>query len=609
MNTFFPFESIECRGSRVGVKKTICPLCSHTRKKKTDPCLSVNFDTGKAKCWNCGALSFKEQFNSHTAKPFTLPAQDWRNYTNLSDKLVKWCETERKIRQSVLIDMGVTEEKAYMPSLQKEVNAITFNYFEGEQVVNKKYRDSRKNFTQSKNGKAIMYNVNNIIGESEVYIVEGEFDVLALRCHGINNAVSVPNGANDHDDYWINSEPYLRDVERFIIATDNDEKGIALRERIAQRLGRYRCTFIEWTDKDANGGLISGNIAADIANVKRFPVSGTFTASDLHDDVISLYENGLPKTIRPKHHSWGKLSSIFSVMRGHLVTVTGIPSHGKSEFTEWLALNIVHDHDMKISLYSPEHSPMSLHQTKFMQKALGKNFWKDYDDTPRMQPSDMERYRKWADQRIYFTGCGKGETPTWSWLFEIFKEQMFTYGVDIFVIDAFNKLQLPDGPERSEINRILTQLTAFAQANNVVVFLVAHPTKMKKDAQGHYEVPSLYDVSGSADFRNQTHDGFCIYRNFPSDGKGDHSTFYNLKTKFQFQGDIGASVDIQYHVPTSRYYEKGMNPPMFDMTLPMSEQQLPPLKQSALQPNTNFYEPINDPYDTGNKEDPFSDPF
>ena len=599
MHTFFPFDSIEVRGNKSGAKKTTCPVCSHTRKKKTDHCLSVNFETGKAKCWNCGALSFRDE-QTQSVKPFTLPAQDWRNYTVLSDKLVKWCEETRKIRQSILIDMGVTEELVWMPALGKEVNAITFNYFEGEQVVNKKYRDARKNFTQSKGGKPIMYNVNNIIGETEVYIVEGEFDVLALRCHGITNAVSVPNGANDHDDYWINSEPYLRDVERFIIATDNDEKGIALRERIAQRLGRYRCTFIEWQEKDANGGLIAGNIAEDIANVKRFPVSGTFTASDLHEGVMELYTNGLPKTIKPKHASWGNLANIFSVMRGHLVTVTGIPSHGKSEFTEWLALNLVYDYDMKCSMYSPEHSPMSLHQTKFMQKAMGLNFWKDKGDTPRMRPEDIERYRQWSDQRIYFTGCGKGETPTWDWLFEVFKEQMFTYGVDIFIIDAFNKLQLPEGPERTEINRVLTRLTAFAQSNNVVVFLVAHPTKMKKDAKGMYEVPTLYDVSGSADFRNQTHDGYCIYRHFAADGNGNHSTFYNLKTKFGFQGDIGASVDIEYHEPTSRFYAKGLNPPQFDMTRPMSEQVLPEIRPTAMQPNRDF-EPIT--YDRIEDED------
>lgn len=609
MNTFFNWELIEVKGSQRGAKKTTCPLCSHTRKKKTDPCLSVNFDTGKAKCWNCEALSFREQAEVK-AKPYTLPAQNWQNYTALSEKMVRWCEDVRKVRQSTLIDLGVTEEMAYMPSLQKDVNCLTFNYFEGEQVVNKKYRDARKNFTQSKNGKAIFYNINSIIGASECYIVEGEFDVLAMHTYGIKNVVSVPNGANDHDDYWINSEPYLKDIKRFIIATDTDEKGIALRERIAQRLGRYRCSYIDWTHKDANGSLIEGCISEDIANVKRFAISGTFTVSDLYDGIIDLYDNGLPKTIKPKHECFGQMAETFSVMRGHVVTVTGIPSHGKSAFSEWHILNLVHDHNMKASFFSPEHSPMELHQTNFAQKAIGRSFWKDYPDLPRIQKHDLARYREWADQKLYLTGADKGETPTWDWLFEKFNEQMFAYGIDIFVIDAFNKVQLAKGNKLDEIGAVLTRLTAFAQANDVVVFLVAHPTKMKKNEKtGQYDSPTLYDVSGSADFRNQTHDGYCIYRNFASDGHEGYTTFTNLKTKYQFQGEIGANSEFEYHIPTGRYYVRGGSPPLFDMTLPMSEQQLPPIKQSALQPNTNFYEPINDPYDTGNKEDPFSDPF
>jgi twinkle protein len=175
---------------------------------------------------------------------------------------------------------------------------------------------------------------------------------------------------------------------------------------------------------------------------------------------------------------------------------------------------------------------------------------------------------------------------------------MFVYGIDIFVIDAFNKVALPKGNKIDEIGSILTRLTAFAQANDVVVFLVAHPTKMKKNEKtGLYDVPTLYDVSGSADFRNQTHDGYCIYRTFPADGHNGFTTFTNLKTKYQFQGDIGASCDFEYHVPTGRYYARGSNPPIFDMTRPMSEQILPEIIPSALIPNLNFYENDKEDFD------------
>ena len=39
---------------RGGETKTLCPMCSHTRKKQNDPCLSVNVDEGIWNCFNCG---------------------------------------------------------------------------------------------------------------------------------------------------------------------------------------------------------------------------------------------------------------------------------------------------------------------------------------------------------------------------------------------------------------------------------------------------------------------------------------------------------------------------------------------------------------------------
>jgi DNA primase (bacterial type) len=339
MKQFIDWNSIEVKGNRTGSKKTTCPACSENRRNKKDPCLSVNFDKGLANCFHCGAVGFRPDENY---KPtYTPPPQDWQNHTSLSDKMVKYC-AERGIPQRTLIDFRVTEEKTWLPQTGKEENCIVFNYFEGDKVVNKKYRDGRKNFTQSKDGKKLLYNVNAAIGQKELYIVEGEFDVLAMAANGIDNVVSLVNGANDHDDQWINSQPYIEDVERFIIAVDNDEKGIEVREKIAHRLGKWKCSYIEWTEKDANGSVINGTFEDDLKKVVRFPVSGTHSVKDLEAGIFDLYKNGVPKTIIPKHKSFENVNGIFSVMRGHLVTVTGIPSGGKSNYVEWYVLNLVH---------------------------------------------------------------------------------------------------------------------------------------------------------------------------------------------------------------------------------------------------------------------------
>lgn len=544
-----------------GTAKLKCPCCIDERKNKADRSLYVNFNSGVGKCFNdgCSALFFRDSIEKSIIKSnYTLPEQSWKNYTLLSDKLVKFIEDERKINQYTLKHFDVTEEKYYQPALSKEVNNIVFNYFEGEVLINKKYRSANKKFTQSKNGKPIFYNINSIIGEEECYITEGEFDVMALYEVGVKNAVSIPNGANDNDNYWINSEKYLKEIKKFYIATDNDESGNNVAEKIAQRLGRHRCERIIFEGKDANDDLKTGVLNKSIYNRKKYPVSGTFTSEDLLEKMVDLYNSGLPNCLTLKNGAISCLNSIFKLMYGHLCVGTGIPSHGKSNFTEWLVLNYVLENEIKASFFSPEHQPLELHYSTFVQKIIGKNYFFDIDDTPRCSKIELMQFHQWANQKLYLTSPDAGDFATWDWLFDKFREQIFTFGINIFVVDAWNKVEhTGNRSERENISRTLSRLTQFAQQNNVLIILIAHPTKMKRLENGSYEAPTLYDVSGSADFRNQTHDGFCIYRFF---GDDSYTSFTNLKTKYTFQGDIGKSIDFDYHKPSGRYYERG-NPP------------------------------------------------
>lgn len=543
-----------------GTAKIKCPICTDTRKNKQDKSLMVWFNNGTAKCFNdgCNALFFRDSIQkSIIENNYTLPQQNWKNYTNLSDALVKHCETDRKINQFTLKHFQVSEEKYYQPALNKEVNNIVFNYFEGDVLVNKKYRSGNKKFTQSKNGKPIFYNINSIIGEDEVYIVEGEFDVMALYEVGIKNVISIPNGANDNDNYWINSEKYLKDVKKFFIATDNDTSGENVAEKIAQRLGRYRCERILFNGKDANDDLKSGLLSETIYNRKKYPVSGTFTTEDLIDKMMNLYNDGLPNCIEIKNNALSGLNNIFKLMFGHLCIGTGIPSHGKSNFTEWLVLNYLLENDLKASFFSPEHQPMELHMSTFVQKAIGKNFFFDIDGVEKCTKLDLMEFHTWANQKLYLTSPENGEFATWDWIFEKFREQIYSYGINIFVVDAWNKVEhTGNKTERENIGLVLSRLTQFAQQNNILIIIIAHPTKMKKEG-GIYESPTLYDVSGSADFRNQTHDGFCIYRYF---GEEPYTEFINLKSKYIFQGEIGGKMEFDYHKPSGRYYERGTTP-------------------------------------------------
>ena len=402
------WSTIDLKGKTSGQHKLICPSCTPERKNKRDRSLSINITKGVAKCHHCEAISIRENNEQSIRTDYKIPEQTWKNYTDLSDEMVKWCES-RGIRQGTLQTMNVTEEVYFQPQAGKKMNNIVFNYFEGDVLVNKKYRSGGKHFTQTAQTKPIFYNINAAIGQKEVYIVEGEFDVLAMVQCGFKNTISIPNGANDNDDFWINCEKYLQDVEKFYICTDNDDKGEVVSEKIAQRLGRYRCERVLFANKDANGDLEKGEsvLKDSIKNAKKYPASGTFTVEDLMDDIMSLHENGMPDTIYPKHSSFGDLKDIFSVMRGHLCVATGIPSHGKSNFVEWYVMNIMRDYNMKASFFSPEHHPMALHQTTFIEKFYGRNFFQDNPNLPRITKDEVKRYQEWAQERLYLTSPDK----------------------------------------------------------------------------------------------------------------------------------------------------------------------------------------------------------
>ena len=146
-------------------------------------------------------------------------------------------------------------------------------------------------------------------------------------------------------------------------------------------------------------------------------------------------------------------------------------------------------------------------------------------------------------------------TIGWSWIMERWKEQCFRYGCNIFVVDAFNKVKMDNRESTAQISDLLSDITMFCQTHNVHVFLIAHPRKMGKDDDGHDLIPDLYDVKGSGDFRDQTHNGLCVHRLYNTGDKRD-VLIKNLKAKFKNQGSdrIGENVIVKYNVKNGRYF-------------------------------------------------------
>ena len=94
--------------------------------------------------------------------------------------------------------------------------------------------------------------------------------------------------------------------------------------------------------------------------------------------------------------------------------------------------------------------------------------------------------------------------------------------------------------DHSYIGRALSEITQFCQQTNTHLFLVAHPRKIESD-NGSYKKPTLYDISGSADFFNKAYNGLIVFRCIgqKTQYNSDIVKMYVEKVKRKENGQLG----------------------------------------------------------------------
>ena len=563
-----------------GEAVTLCPKCSHTRKKKTDKCLSVNLDS---KVWNCHNCGWKGKHFEPKPTEVIYTKPTWSNKTELSDKAVKWFEN-RSIRQNTLSKARITEGLEFMPQKAKECNTIQFNYFLEGVLTNVKYRTGDKAFKLHKGSELIPYNIDSLQGATECYITEGEIDCLSLIECGYEPVISVPNGANPKTNnlgYLDRFVDLFDAIQKIYICVDNDLNGRQLRTELAYRLGIEKCVYVEFeTYKDANELLIAKGIQGvqtAINNAKDFPLEGIVFIDDITNDLYDLKINGLKQGDKI---GLANFDQKLSFVRGYITTITGVPGHGKSDFVDQIVLGLMINHGWKTTYFSPENRPTQLHVSKMIRKIMGKHF-------NECSNYDIEMCTKFIKEYISFVQPDKDLNLT-NILANVLRLKR-KYGLDAFVIDAWNRLEhIYDKGENETkyIGKQLDELDRFCMINNLHCFLVAHPTKLRRDkTTGRTERANLYDISGSANFFNKTANGLGVYRSFDN----DDVEVDILKVKFSHWGEVG-SVKFGYHKPSGRYVD------VFNDLQPWIQykQQQMELPQMKLKPNKDFTESNND---------------
>lgn len=462
----------------------------------------------------------------------------------------------RGLDPELLIRLGVTS------STRLRGECIAIPYWRGEQIVNRKYRTiaGDKAMVQDAGADKCFWNVNALHDQSldahPVIITEGEFDAMAALQSGFSRVVSVPDGApatpigdNPTSKYdYLSDFPDKDRAPEVILAVDGDGPGENLLHDLSLRIGRLRCKWVQYPKardpeargrerlKDLNEVLEDYGIKGVVETINRarwIAVPGLYRMSELPP---------VPAPQRFRTHIEG-MGDWFHARLGDFVVVTGVPGHGKSTFVNELCFNLAREEGLNVAFASFEQMPQREHRRNLRTLFCGK--WVKYCDQMELQEAD-----RFIDEKFSFIVPSEDDSPTVEWVLERAKAAVIRHFAKVIVVDPWNEMDHARPPEVSlteYVGECIKAFKRFARNYNVVLIIVAHPAKLRRDKDGNFPVPGLYDISDSANWANKADAGFVIHRD-----ESQNTTIRLAKARYSDIGTVG-SKEAQFNLETLRF--------------------------------------------------------
>jgi len=224
-----------------------------------------------------------------------------------------------------------------------------------------------------------------------------------------------------------------------------------------------------------------------------------------------------------------------------LVTVTGTPGAGKSQWTlAWLC-NLARLHNVKSAIVQLEDDP-SRNRHDLMQYAA------TWQHEHGEQPEDC------VDQRFVTKvppePHGDEEVVTLDWLREAVEDAALRHDCKVVLIDPWNEIEHAFERGFSETqytNDALRKIKSLARKYQIAIVIVTHPSKGIV-GKGIEDI-TLYDVSGSQAWNNKSDHGIIVHRD-----EGDtESKIKVAKCKSYKTMGYPGIVTMQFHPPTASF--------------------------------------------------------
>jgi twinkle protein len=373
-----------------------------------------------------------------------------------------------------------------------------------EKAFHLKFRDTRqKQVWTSKGTRKGLYGWHALDPTvRSVMLVEGEPDVLAAATYGFQ-VLGIPNGGGGGRQHeWIETEwDELVRFDTIFLAIESDGAGMTAIQELAERLGRERCRVVKLPFKDINHCLLNGveksEIVEGIRSSRSLDPAELRNAGDYVDAVIQRF-HPLDKKANGFYAPWASLMGRFHFEYGATTIVAGFSGHGKTELCGQITLDAARQ-GVKACVASFEFMA-----DKWLQRTV-RQALRNADPPPSLIRHGMA----WIGESMWIIDTRDNRGLNADKLISIWEYAYRRYGIKLFVMDNFQKLNIPDD-DLAEQKRVINLFTAFAVRTQSHVIVVHH---FRKNSEDDHQKGNKLHLKGASALGDMVDNIWIVMRN------------------------------------------------------------------------------------------------
>jgi len=395
-------------------------------------------------------------------------------------------------------------------------------------------------------------------GGKYVTVTEGELDALAAyEMLGSKwPVVSIKDGAASAYKNCKNSYAFLNSFENIVICFDNDEKGKAAAQKVAELFEPNKCRIVYKDLKDASDYLKEGK-REDY--VRAWWAARVYTPAgiiNLKDYGEALYDEGQQQTCL--YPFAGLNEKLYGIRTGELVTITAGTGTGKSSVIREIMHYVLNNTYQKenIGVISLEEN---VRNTIFHLMSVEANARLYIREVREAFPKpDLERWQQaTVGTGRFFAFDHFGSLKTEEILARV-RYMVKALDCKWIFLDHLSILVsgLEGMDERRNIDILMTKLRSLVEETNCALLLVSHLRRTGADS-GHEDGKevSISHLRGSQSIAQLSDAVVALERDQQSDDPNIANTTTVRVLKNRYAGDTGIACHLFFNKETGRLTE------------------------------------------------------